>query len=63
MIKRLSSVPALGVNTLLKVDGTVDMGHEGSRGRLVEYFEELYDVPLPAERLAGGAPRAAVIDI
>ena len=30
-IKRLSSVPAPAVSTLLKEDGTVVMGHEGCR--------------------------------
>ena len=32
------------MNELLKVDGTVVVGHEGSRERLVEYFVELYYV-------------------
>ena len=40
-IKRLSSVPAPAVSTLLKDDGTVVMGHEGCREPLAEYFEEL----------------------
>ena len=31
---------------------------EGCRERLVEYFEELYNVPPPAERLAGGVQHA-----
>ena len=52
--KRLSSVPAPAVSTLFKEDGTVVMGHEGCRECLAEYFEELYNVPPPAERLAGG---------
>ena len=57
-IKRLSSVPAPAVSTLLRDDGTVVMGHEGCRERLAEYFEELYNVPPPAERLAGGVQHA-----
>ena len=53
-IKRLSSVPAPAASTLLRDDGTVVMGHEGCRERLAEYFEELYNVPPLAGRLAGG---------
>ena len=37
-IKRLSFVPAPVVNTLIKSDGTVLVGHEGCRKRLAEYF-------------------------
>ena len=48
------------MNTLLEVDGTVVMGNEMCREQLAECFEELYNVPPPAERLAGGAPRANV---
>ena len=59
-IKRLSSVPAPAVSTLLRDDGTVVMGHEGCRERLAEYFEELYNVPPPAERLAAGVQHAVV---
>ena len=36
------------------------MGHEGCREQLLEYFEELYNVPPQAEILVGGAPRATV---
>ena len=59
-IKRLSSVSTPGVNTLLKTDGEVVVGHEGCRERLAEYFEGLYNVPPPAERLAEGGPRTMV---
>ena len=55
-IKRLSSEPAPGLNMSLKVDGSIGMAHWGCRERLVEYFEELYNVPPPAERLAGWGP-------
>ena len=47
---RLSSVSTPDLNTILKVDGLVIVGHEGCRGQLAEYFEELYKVPSPAER-------------
>ena len=55
VIKVLSSVPAPGVNKFLKVDTTIVMGQEGSREQLAEYFEEQHNIPLPVERLAGGA--------
>ena len=38
----------------------VMMGHEGSRERLEEYFEDLCNVPPPAETFPGGAPRATM---
>ena len=50
------------MNALLRVDGTVLMGHEGCRERLAEYFEELYNVPAPADRLAGGTSHAVAPD-
>ena len=53
-------MPAPAVSTLLRDDGTVVMGHEGCRKRLAEYFEELYNVPPPAERLDGGVQHAEV---
>ena len=59
---QLSDCPP-AVSTLLKEDGTVVMGHEGCRERLAEYFEELYNVPPPAERLAGGVQRAVVAPV
>ena len=57
------SVPAPGLSTLHKEDRTVVMGHEGCRERLAEYFEELYNVPPPAERLAGGVQHAVVAPV
>ena len=56
----LSLKPAPSVSMLLKTDGVVVMGHEGCRERFAECFEELYNVPPSAERLAGGPPHAAV---
>ena len=44
----------MGGNTLLKEDGVVMVGHEGSREQHMEYFEELHNVPPLAFRLAGG---------
>ena len=61
---RLSDYPsAPAVSTLLKEDGTVVMGHEGCRERLAEYFDELYNVPPLAERLAGRVRRAVVTPV
>ena len=51
------------MNSFLKVDVTVVKGHEGCREQLAEYFEELYNVPPPTERLAGGVQRAVVAPV
>ena len=62
-IKRLSPLPAPGVNMLLKVDGTVILGHEGCRARHAECFEELYKVPSPAKSWAGGVQRTVMAPV
>ena len=46
---------------LLKKDRAITVGQEGSQERFGGYFERLYNVPPPAERLVGGNPLAVVV--
>ena len=54
---------SIRLSTPLKEDGTVVKGHEGCWERIAEYFEVLYNVPPPAERLTGGVRRAVVAPV